>query len=73
MKPVQNVQCMKPVQYAQVSCFAHFSSLVLFNFEINGYFLLFFLFHFFFFFFFFFFFWRGGGGGFVEGDIGRFY
>ena len=51
MKPVQNVQSMKPVQYAQVSCFAHFSSLFLFNFYFN-----------FFFFFFFFFFWRGGMG-----------
>ena len=41
MKPVQNVQSMKPVQYAQVSYFAHFSSLFLFNFEINGYFHIF--------------------------------
>ena len=38
---------MKPVQYAQVSYFAHFSRLHYFflNFEINEYF-LFFLFHF---------------------------
>ena len=46
MKPVQNVQSMKPVQYAQVSYFAHFSSLFLFNFEINGYFHIFFIFFF---------------------------
>ena len=44
---------MKPVQYAQVSYFAHFSRLFFCNFEKNGYF------HFFFFFF-------GGGGGSVE-------
>ena len=42
---------MKPVQYAQVSYFAHFSRLFFCNFEISGFF------HFFFFFFF------GGGGG----------
>ena len=53
MKPVQNVQGMKPVQYAQVSYFAHFSSLFLFNFEINGYFHIFFILIYFF----------GGGGG----------
>ena len=29
---------MKPVQYAQVSYFAHFSRLFFFNFEMNGYF-----------------------------------
>ena len=57
MKPVQNVQSMKPVQYAQVSYFAHFSSLFLFNFEINGYF------HFFIYFILSFFFLGGGGGG----------
>ena len=57
MKPVQNVQSMKPVQYAQVSYFAHFSSLFLFNFEINGYFHIYFLLFFFFFFFF-----EGGRG-----------
>ena len=55
MKPVQNVQSMKPVQYAQASCFAHFSSLFLFNFEINGYFHIFFYFILFFFL-------EGGGG-----------
>ena len=53
MKPVQNVQSMKPVQYAQVSYFAHFSSLFLFNFEINGYFHIFFIL---------FFLGEGGGG-----------
>ena len=53
---------MKPVQYPQVSYFAHFSRLFFCNFEINGYF------HFFFFFFFFFF--LGGGGGVIlEGFI----
>ena len=52
---------MKPVQYAQVSYFAHFSRLFCCNFEINGYF------HFFLFIYLFFFFWGGGG------DIGRFY
>ena len=41
-----------------------FSSLFLFNFEINGYFHIFFLY--------FFFGGGGGGGGFGEGDIGRF-
>ena len=60
---------MKPVQYAQVSYFAHFSRLYFCNFEING--------SLFFFFFFFFFLgggggW-GGGGGCGGGDIGRFY
>ena len=40
----------------------NFSSLFLFNFEINGYFHIFFLY---------FCFWRGGGG-FGEGDIGDF-
>ena len=59
MKPVQNVQSMKPLQYAQVSYFAHFSSLFLFNFEINGYFHIFFLFYFILFYFFF----LGGGRG----------
>ena len=68
MKPVQNVQSMKPVQYAQVSYFAHFSSLFLFNFEINGYFHI----YFYFFSLFYFFFGRGDGG-FGGGDIGRFY
>ena len=46
MKPVQNVQSMKPVQYAQVS---YFSRLFFFNFEINGYFHIFFHFILFFF------------------------
>ena len=50
IKPVQKCAKyeMKPVQYAQVSYFAHFSRLFFCNFEINGYF------HFIFF---------GGGGG----------
>ena len=56
MKPVQNVQSMKPVQYAQVSYFPHFSSLFLFNFEINGYFHIFFILIYLFF-------WRGWGVG----------
>ena len=63
---MQNVQSMKPVQYIQVSYFAHFSKLFFFNFEINGYFHIFFLF-------------LlggggvGGGGCFGAGDIERFY
>ena len=67
MKPVQNVQSMKPVQYAQVSYFALFSSLFLFNFEINGYF------HIFFILFYYYFFFLEGDRGFGGGDIGRFY
>ena len=65
MKPVQNVQSMKPVQYAQVSYmyFAHFSSLFLFNFEMNGYFHMFFLFIYLFIYFFFL---EGGMGVSVE-------
>ena len=53
IKPVQKCAKyeMKPVQYAQVSYFAHFSRLFLLFREINGYF------HFFF---------CGGGGGAVE-------
>ena len=53
IKPVQKCTKyeMKPVQYAQVSYFAHFRDYFC-NFEINGYF------HFFFFFF-----WGGGGWG----------
>ena len=42
---------MKPVQYAQVSYFAHFFVTIFLNFEINGYFHFFYLF----------FFWGGGG------------
>ena len=38
MKPVQNVQNTKPVQYAQDSYVAHFSRLFFFKFEINEYF-----------------------------------
>ena len=64
---MQKCANMKPVQYAQVSYFAHFSRLFFCNFEINGYFHFFFL--------------VGGGGGAGEGrgggcgggDIGRFY
>ena len=53
IKPVQKCAKyeIKPVQYVQVSYFAHFSRLFFCNFEIKGYF------HFFFFFF------LGGGGG----------
>ena len=70
IKPVQKCAKyeMKPVQYAQVSYFAHFSRLFFCNFEINGYF-HFFLFYYYSFFFFFFL----GGGGCGGGDIGRFY
>ena len=51
IKPVQKCAKyeMRPVQYAQVSYFVHFSRLFFCNFEINGYF------HFFYFF--------GGWGG----------
>ena len=63
MKPVR--QKMKPVQYAQVSYFAHFRDCY-FNFEINGY--SFFLIYTFFFF------WGGGGCmGYDVCDIGKFY
>ena len=37
MKPVQNVQNMKPVQYAQDSYVAFFSRHFFFKFEINEY------------------------------------
>ena len=45
IKPVQKCAKyeMKPVQYAQVSYFAHFLRLFFCNFEINGYFHFFFL------------------------------
>ena len=57
MKPVQNVQNMKPVQYAQNSYVAHFSRLFFFKFEINEY--VFFV--------------GVGMGGCGRGDIRRFY
>ena len=62
MKPVQNMQSMKPVQYIQVSYLAHFSRLFFFNFEIKFKtdIFIFFLFYFTFIFIFFFF-WGGGG------------
>ena len=54
----------KPVQYAQVSYFAHFFETIFCNFEINGYF------HFFIYLFIFFFLGGGGGGGVIlEGFI----
>ena len=37
MKPVQNVQNMKSVQYAQDSYVAHFGDYFFFKFEINEY------------------------------------
>ena len=60
MKPVR--QKMKPVQYAQVSYFAHFRD-CFFNFEINGYSFFFNLY----------FFWGGGCMGYDVCDIGKFY
>ena len=59
IKPVQKCAKyeMKPVQYAQVTYFAHFSRLFFCNFEINGYFHNL----------------GGGGGGCGGGDIGSFY
>ena len=68
---------MKPVQYAQVSYFAHFSRLFCCNFEINGYFhffiylfiIIIIIIIFFFFFIIFFFFWGVEGRVILEGFI----
>ena len=65
---------MKPVQYAQVSYFAHFSRLFFVISTLTDTFILFiYLFILFSSFFFFFFGGGGGGGGSGGGDIGRFY
>ena len=64
MKPVQNVQNMKPVQYPQVSYVANFSRLFFLKFEINEYSNIFIFILFIFFFF------GGGGGGGGDGGCG---